>query len=276
MKIWHIIIFTFFLCNSTMAEFPVFKWAKSFSGNGNDYSSVTSLSFQSKGYIYFGGTINGTELKIGNITLNNINNSGSDIFIAKFDTLGNVIWAKNFGNTDNNNVQGITCDINDNVYLVGGFRGNSLSFENFILNRTENTYTEGYIAKLDSNGSVQWAKRTTDINSNTESPMAISFDGGNNLYVTGNFCDSSVKIGSTTLTNPYSTNQEIYVIKYNTSGNVIWAKSLGGNGNDIGMSITNDSKGDIILTGNYSSSNFIINSNTLPNTYNSSNVFVVK
>lgn len=276
MKIWTFVVGLLLLASSIFAEIPVFKWAKNINGNGNDYSSVTSISYQSKGYIYFSGTINGSEVKIGNFTLTNKDNTGSDIFIAKFDTLGNVIWAKNFGNSDNNNVQGITCDNNDNVYFVGGFRNNFITFDNFTVNHLNNIYTEGYITKLDSNGNVQWAKKITDVNGSTESPMAICFDGVNNLYVTGNFCDTSVKIGTTTLTNQNSPNQEIYVIKYDVNGNSVWAKSFGGNGNDIGMSIANDTKGNVLITGNYSSTDFKVNSLLLPNTSYSSNVFIIK
>src|SRR2546429_460101 len=87
-----------------------------------------------------------------------------------------------------------------------------------------------------------WAKST--FATGNELPSASVTDAAGNLYVTGTFEDSSITFGSFTLVNQGG--YDIFFVKYDPAGNIIWAKSFGGISNEW-VTITNDPYGNIYL-----------------------------
>src|SRR5436190_20577711 len=65
---------------------------------------------------------------------------------------------------------------------------------------------------------------------NDDMGISIAIDNSGNSYVTGYFGSPSITFGSTTLTN--AGNYDIFIVKYSPTGNVLWAKSVGGSGHD--------------------------------------------
>jgi hypothetical protein len=81
----------------------------------------------------------------------------------------------------------------------------------------------------------------------TCSDMAVDSEG--NLYMTGRFTATTI-FGNITLTSVGIS--DVFIVKYNKSGIVQWAKNAGGTLNDIGKSIAIDSTGNIYITGFFS------------------------
>ena len=84
---------------------------------------------------------------------------------------------------------------------------------------------------------------------------SVSADKLGNVFVTGTFSGSTITFGNFTLTN--SDSSDVYIVKYNSLGNVLWAKSAGGNaanGDNEGYSVSTDSIGNVFLTGYFNSS----------------------
>jgi hypothetical protein len=75
---------------------------------------------------------------------------------------------------------------------------------------------------------------------------AIAVDCAGNSYVTGFFRDEAT-FGTTTLTSAGS--RDIFVTKYDASGEVVWAKSAGGAAPDEGFGIAVDGAGNCYVTG---------------------------
>src|SRR5690606_8330373 len=104
----------------------------------------------------------------------------------------------------------------------------------------------------------------------------ISTDANGNVLVTGFFGSPSITFGSTTLTNASSTGKdELFIVKYDPNGNVLWAKSAGGINGDWGNSISTDANGNVLLTGYFSSSSITFGSTTLTNA-GSYDIFIAK
>ena len=98
-------------------------------------------------------------------------------------------------------------------------------------------------------------------------------DATGNIYLTGQF-ESNPIIFSDTALNNYGTDN-IFVVKYDPSGNMLWGKSAGGNSIDIGKSICVDVAGNIYMTGGFSGPAIVFGSDTLTNSgYN--DIFIVK
>src|SRR6266478_3524366 len=83
----------------------------------------------------------------------------------------------------------------------------------------------------------------------TDVGVGITTDAGGNVYAAGYFISSSIAFGTTTLANVQAGNSDIFLVKYDASGNVLWAKSAGSTGYDSGNGISTDSGGNVYVTG---------------------------
>ncbi|MFI5221996.1 MAG: hypothetical protein ACHQK8_06710, partial [Bacteroidia bacterium] len=94
--------------------------------------------------------------------------------------------------------------------------------------------------------------------------QSIATDNYGYIYVAGIYNSPSINFGSTTLvnTNQNGSSYDIFIVKYDRNGNVMWAKNAGGNGNDIVKKIIIGGNG-IIITGYYYSSSILFDTTTL-------------
>lgn len=99
-------------------------------------------------------------------------------------------------------------------------------------------------------------------------PTDMVTDANGNTYVAGSFGTSTITFGSQTLTRAGVTGYDCFIVKYNPSGNVLWAKSFGGETTDIIRAIAVDSTGNISITGVSSSPNIVFGDVTLVNSTN--------
>lgn len=229
-----------------------FDWAKSFGGTGDDQGS--SIGIDTLGNIYTAGSFSGTTTDFdpgtGVFNLSSLGND--DVFIQKLDANGNFVWAKSFGGTGDDRTFSIAVDLSGNVYSSGFFTDTAVDFDpgagNFNLSSLGNN--DVFIQKLDANGDFLWAKSFGGID--YDQGNSIALDQFNNVYVTGYFSkttdfDPGIGIFNMSAGN----NPKIFVSKLDTNGNFLWAKSMGGAGNDRGNAITVDSIGNVYTTGRF-------------------------
>ncbi len=166
-------------------------------------------------------------------------------FLVKYNSAGTVIWAKQGINSTHaeSEGEGITTDRWGNIYCTGQFI-DTVSFGSFKLSSASYSV---FVVKYDSNGNVKWA-----VQANTHNPAAtpqaysVVTDNIGNPYITGCFQDT-INFGSASLICTY---QDIFLTKYDTSGNVIWAKEAeDSNQTWVGYSLTCDTLNHIYLSG---------------------------
>ena len=161
----------------------------------------------------------------------------------KSDSCGNVLWAKRIGNVGFDGSFGINTDLKGNVYLTGFFTSPTITFGSIIL--SNNGGYDTFTVKFDPSGNVLWAKQAGG--SSLDAAYGISSDASNNVIITGIFDSPSIAFGSTTLTNTSATHSDIFVAKYDSSGNVLWAKKANGSGDEFGNSVSTDASGNIFI-----------------------------
>jgi hypothetical protein len=112
-----------------------------------------------------------------------------------------------------------------------------------------------------------WAKRAGG--TNFDYGYSVCNDASGNVFVTGTFSSQNITFGSYTLTKTgagYST--DIFLVKYDSQGNVLWAKSAGGTSDDSGESVCVDTNGNVFVTGYFKSSTITFGSYILSNAGN--------
>src|SRR3569832_243070 len=116
----------------------------------------------------------------------------------------------------------------------------------------------------------QWAKRGggNSIGSNSgAAPYDLVTDSAGNIYMTG-FCDGNyMVIEQDTFYNAASWggSDEIFIVKYSATGNLLWAKTYGGTDDETGYSITLDADGHLIAAGMFASTSIMFDTITLNN-----------
>ena len=244
-------------------------WAKQFGGIKDDIgNSITSDIY---GNIYIIGWFDSPTIMFGSFLLTNTLGGSGDMFLIKCDANGNVLWARSAGGNLDDYGQSVTTDMQGNVYITGGFESSTILFGSQTLSNP-NTGTppfnssDVFIVKYDTNGNVIWANSAGG--ASIDKGVSLISDSSGNVYLTGNFDSPSIVFGSTTLNNYDTTglmSYDIFIVKYNISGAVLWAKVAGGGSDDEVNSIAIDNSENIYLTGYFKSSKMNFNSNTLIN-----------
>ena len=262
-----------------------FVWAKRMGGTATDVS--TSIAIDALGNVYTTGYFHGTSdfnpdpAVTYNFTSNITNPNYNDIFISKLDASGNFIWAKQIGGSVDNGGLSLDLDAQANVYTTGYFSGiTDFNPDPAITNNfTSKGSYDIYVNKLDASGNFLWTKQLGGSVYETSSSIAVDASG---VYTTGyfqgptDFNPDPIVSYNLTSYNLY----DIYVNKLDASGNFVWAKELGGNGFDYGLSIALDANGNVYNTGYFFSTLSDFNPDPAV-TYNltnagSSDAFVVK
>jgi hypothetical protein len=219
--------------------------------------------------------------------------SGSGVSIKMYNNppipipVGTVQWATRIAGTGSDEGNGISVDGSGNSYVTGSYSSNPLT----IYNANGSTFgtlsnsgsSDGYIVKYNTSGTAQWATRIAGTGGDYGN--AISVDSAGNCYATGSFFSNPLTIynadGSTfgTLTN--SGSNDLYMVKYNTSGTAQWATRAAGTSGDRGNATSSDGSGNSYVAGNFASNPLTIYSadgstfGTLTNS-GSNDAFIVK
>lgn len=236
-------------------------WAKS--AGGTFWDSPSSVSADANGNVFVTGSF-GSLATFGSTTLTSTNGGTDDIFLAKYDATGNVLWVKSAGGIYADYGSSVSTDANGNVFLTGSFQSPTIIFGSTTINYTNTGNYNVFLAKYDANGNVLWAKSASGTKAGGVGYSA-STDVSGNVFVTGMFYSSAITFGPITLINsdPSGNIQDIFIVKYDANGNVLWAKSAGGAGSDIGYSICADANGNVFVTGGFLSPSITFGSITL-------------
>ena len=236
-------------------------WAKRAGGTGNGYGQ--SIAVDASGSVYLAGYFNG-EANFGATTLSSAGNN--DVFVAKYDATGNVVWAKQATSTNGGYGRGVALDASGNVYVVGEFLGTT-AFGNTSL--TSAGGFDVFVAKYNAAGTVVWAKRAGGVGNDFGN--SITVDASGNAYISGGY-GTLATFGSINLTNRGGT--DAYLAKYNSEGNVVWARGYGSTGNDFGSGVALDGSGNPYMAGYFAGT--VAFSTTSLISAGGADVFVVK
>jgi hypothetical protein len=236
------------------------QWAKQIGGAGWDEG--TALITDQNNNLYVAGLFIGTVDFDPGIGVYNLTSVGEkDAFVCKLDPDGNLLWAKQYGDSASIDEQSsIGIDAQGNLYITNSFLGTA-DFDpglgTFIM-ASIGTDRNIFVQKLDTDGNFIWAKQIgAPFNPAFPTPShsyAISVDTAGNIFLTGYFdgtADFDPHPVSTYTMTAQTGASDIFICKLDSSGNFGWAKqfsgviALGG----VGYSIALDDDGNVYTTG---------------------------
>jgi hypothetical protein len=232
-----------------------FLWVKLLDGNGTE--TGYSIDLDSTGNIYTTGVhsssgIGATDFDPGAGVFNITSAGGYDVFISKLDANGNFLWAKSIGGLSNDEGHSIKIDAIGNIFVSGSFMYTDSDFDPGVgvFNMASLGAQDIFICKLDPSGNFLWAKQFGNTNDDMAIPNTIDTDASGNLYITGPFqgvVDFDPGNGVLSLVSAGS--NDVYLNKFDSNGNILYAKQFGSTGDDNVNSIILDVSDNIILTG---------------------------
>lgn len=185
-----------------------------------------------------------------------------DAFVAKYDTNGNLVWAKQFGGSQDTapRSDGLDIDDNNNVIICGNFY-NAVDFDpgpnTFAMTASPNI--QSFIVKLDSNGDFIWAKQfgNSPLVNSSSNIADVKCDKLGNIYTVGDFSgDCDFDTGPGTFTLEGTSLRDGYIAKLDPTGELVWARRIGNTSNEFfdfaeSRGIAVDSENNVYTAGNF-------------------------
>jgi hypothetical protein len=175
-------------------------------------------------------------------------------FIAKYDSLDQLLWAKAFVSTDFAWVEALAQDAYGNLLACGQFQGRvdfDPGADSLFLSSTPGFISRPdlFILKLDPQGNLLWARSLGG--SDFEAAYDLVVDGKQDVLVTGYFrqtVDFDPGPGTASLS---GSNRDAFVLKLDSAGLYQWAFQLGGSSNDYGYALEVDSLDNFYVGGSF-------------------------
>ena len=225
-----------------------FVWAKQLGGKSRD--EVKDIAVDASGNVYITGYFEGTaDFDPGEGVHNLTAVGGDDIYICKLDAAGDFVWAKQIGSSKDESGYSIAVDASENVYITGFFK-ETVDFDpgTGTYQLTSEGKDDGFICKLNASGGFEWANRIGGTENDYVHSIAI--DASGNVYAAGRFyAKADFDPGENT---HYMTSHggfDVFVLKYNNSGALLWAKQMGSQTHDYVRDIALDASGNVYTTG---------------------------
>jgi hypothetical protein len=193
-------------------------------------------------------------------------------FIIKYDTNGIAQWATSMRASSFMSPASIGIDSNNDIYITGVYLTTTqITLDNALGNGQtpslitlpppppSNATPSIFTVKYNAAGQAQWATYF-DGDGVPDFPAGLAVDSANNVYITGQYTSTAaVQLQNAAppgqapspVTLPTTTSTDIYLVKYNSAGQVQWATLVNGNGFDTANDVATDANGNVYLTGNY-------------------------
>jgi hypothetical protein len=155
----------------------------------------------------------------------------ADLFISKYDSLGNLLWSRQLGTTGVDYSDSLSIDGWGNVYLSGTTGGN--------LGAPNAGHSDAFVLKFDDAGNLLWSRQVGT--SNYENTTTVTADALGNVFVSGSAYES--------LGGPLIGLEDAYLLKYDSSGSLIWTRQFGTSHQTNSRDIIADGMGNVYVVG---------------------------
>ncbi|WP_438007367.1 protein kinase [Sorangium sp. So ce321] len=206
----------------------------------DERQAITAIAADAGGDLWITGHFRGT-IDLGAVRLQG--DGYADVFVARLDPAGEVLWARRFGDAEWQASVDIALDRAGNAFVTGTFRG-AIDFGQGPLRNPAGE--DIFVAKLDAAGNALWGKRFGDGSEQGGSRVAV--DEAGNVVVAGQYT-GSLDLGDGALRG--AGRYDIFLAKLDASGNARWSRRLGDAAEQLAYGLGLDAKGNIFLMGGF-------------------------
>ena len=219
--------------NKSHAQAPAIEWQKCLGGTADDFAN--SIQQTSDGGFIVAGETRSNDGDVSG------NHGKSDAWVVKLNSLGDILWKKCLGGTGNDYARSIQ-QISDGGFILTGYTNSNNGDVS-----GNNGYYDAWVVKLNSSGDILWQKCLGGTYDDYARSIQQTSDTGFILagYTFSNDGDVSGNHGF----------GDAWVVKLNSSGDIIWQKCFGGTNEDYAYSIQQTSNGGFIVAGSTNSNN---------------------
>ncbi|MEX0966299.1 MAG: T9SS type A sorting domain-containing protein [Bacteroidia bacterium] len=226
-----------------------YSWAHGFGDERSESEKAHSVVTDHNGNVYITGEFD-RRVSFSTGEINPVISAGEyDVFLVKYDSTGKCLWTQSMGGRLNDRGMALAVDSANNIYVTGFFQDTAdfaTPYDTAKLASFDSS--DVFIAKYNSSGQHQWARSIRGPGEGMGKSIVVGNSG--DLYISGSFTDSL-------MFNPAGSTAEIksaggidfFIAKYDTSGNYIWSKGIGGANDDFAQSMVVDPRGYLYLTG---------------------------
>lgn len=166
-----------------------------------------------------------------------------DYWVVKLDNSGEITWQNTIGGSGFDVSYDIVETL-DGGYIIAGTSSSGISGDKTEASRGGIDY---WLVKLDSSGNVIWDRTYGGSENDILADVVLASDGG---YVLAGRSNSNISGDKTENTNGFD---DYWVIKVDSSGDIEWQNTIGGNGGDVLNGLCAASDGHYILSGHSNS-----------------------
>ena len=219
-----------------------YLWARQGGGSGDDEAAAVAVD--GTGNVVVTGHFRNT----ADFSGRSLTSAGiDDVFVAKYSASGASLWAKSFGDADEQQGSAVGVDRDGNIVLAGNFSGSIDLGGGPLYNLAGGDI---FLAKLSASGAPVWSFRFGNAgDANPELAKGLAVDGSGNVVLTGQILPS-LNFGSGVLWNLTSTN-DVFIAKFSPSGTNLWSKRAGSSGDDEGTGAAIDRNGNVLVVGDF-------------------------
>lgn len=216
----------------SFAQIPTLQWSHCFGGSQYDIGYDVEVT-NDNCFLVISNTLSND----GDIVLNH---GSADVWVIKLDSTGNTMWQRSYGGSNGDGSAAI-CKTYDGMSVIGG--GSSSIDGDLTFNQGSADY---WVFKIDNVGNIVW--QNTYGGSGPEFIRSIWATSDSGFVAVGD-CDSDD--GDVTGHHGVaSSDPDIWVIKIDSLGQLVWQKSLGGIYGEEGYGVCQNRFGDYYIAGN--------------------------
>ena len=231
------------------------QWVRTFGQSGGNWDYANGVAVDGDNNIlvtgYFGGTLDIDPDPTRTHDL--VSNGRNEIYVAKFDSNGTLVWANSFGGDQSEggtnaieSANAVAVDTQGRVYVGGYFvgagdfdKGNDYGDDRDKL--TAVGTWDAYVAAFGIAGDFRWVRRIGGVpGNNFVSVHGISTDDAGNVYATGPFQGAGFDPGDGLSLSSNNGGFDVFLTKFDSNGTALWAQHIGGRGDDRALGIAID------------------------------------
>jgi len=238
------------------------KWSTYYGGANDDYGY--GITTDNNNVYIIGETQSTSGISTSGAYQTSVDSVNGNPFIAKFTSLGTLVWGTYYGGSGGGWGTAITADTNKNVYITGQTYSDSGIATSGAYDTKGNSSSNAFIAKFTSTGSLTWG--TYFGGDKFAGGSSIISDASNNIYLNGGtYSINGVATSGAFQTIGDSVNGSAFVAKFTSSGYLTWCTYYGKNSD--GGAISLGTYDGVYILGNTKSASGIATSGAYQTNY---------